>query len=141
MHQHGTLDIHNASDRPMTALATHLRRLLQFLEANHLHPPSEDIRIVEVGHVNQSDGTFHVRLEDFHSPLDYAIRFDELLQAGYPWLNMSCYGIHDKRLIVAIEVPSARPLRPGCATSVNLSGPSRIVLDSDWRTDSVLTIT
>ena len=88
-----------------------------------------------------SDGAAHIRQTDFRDPSDYATRFDELLQAGYPWLNMSCYGIHDGRLIVAIEIPSPRPLHPGCATSVNLSGPSRTVLDSGWRTDAVLTIT
>ena len=138
---HGTLGIHKTSDWFMTALATHLQRLLQFLEANDLHPPSEDVRIVEVGRVNQSDGTFHVRRVDFRSPLDYEMRFDELLQGGCPWLNISCYGVHDGWLIVAVEAPSPRPLQPGRVTSVNLSGPSRMVLDDDWRVDSVLTIT
>lgn len=124
----------------MTALATHLERLLRWLEAVGLHPPSKDVRIVEVSQVNPGDGTFHVRQEDFRRPSDYEMRFDELLQAGYPWLNISCYGIHDGCLVVAIELPSPRSLHPGCPTSVNLSGPSRIVLDRDWRIDSLLTI-
>ena len=123
----------------MSALAAHLERLLVWLKGIGLQPPSNGVLIVEVSHVNQSDGTVHIRRTEFRDPSDYAKRFDELLQ-GYPWLNMSCYGIHDGRLIVAIEVPSLRPLHPECATSVNLSGPSRIVLDSGWRTDSVLTI-
>ena len=125
----------------MSALDTHIEQLFGWLKGIGIQPPSKDVLIVEVNDVNQSDGTVHVRQTDFRRPSDYAIRFDELLQAGYPWLNLSCYGIQDGRLIVAVEVPSPRPLCPGCATSVNLSGPSRIVLDSDWRTDSVLTIT
>ena len=124
----------------MTALATHLQRLFQSLEVSGLQPPSKDVRIIEFNYVNQIDGTLHVRQMDFRNPSDYATRFDELLQAGYPWLNMSCYGVHDRWLIVAVEVPSPRPLHPGHATSVNLSGPSRIVLDRNWRVDSVLTI-
>jgi hypothetical protein len=105
----------------MSALATHLERLVGWLEGIGLKPHAKDVLIVEVSHLNQSDGTAHVRQTDFHEPSDYAMRFDELLQAGYPWLNMSCYGIHDGRLIVAIEIPSPSPLHPGCATSVNLS--------------------
>ena len=125
----------------MPALDTHIERLLRWLEGIGLEPPSKDVLIVEVNHVRQSDGTVHVRRTDFRDPSDYTIRFDELLEVGYPWLNMSCYGIYGGRLIVAVEVPSPRPLQPGRPTSVNLSGPSRIVLDSEWRADSVLKIT
>jgi hypothetical protein len=63
--------------------------------------------------------------------------FDELLAVGYTWLNMSCYGVHDGSLIVAIEVPSPRTLRPGYSTYVNLSGPPT---DHEWNIDAVLTI-
>jgi hypothetical protein len=124
----------------MTALATQLGRLLHWLEAIGLQLPSKDVRVVEVCEVNKDDGTFHVRQADFHKPTDYEMRFEELLQAGYPWLNMSCYGVHGGWLIVAVELPSPRPLNPGTPTSVNLSGPSRIVLDRNWQVDSVLTI-
>jgi hypothetical protein len=124
----------------MTALAAHLERLLNWLASIGLQPPSKDVRIVEVCEANIGDGRCHVRQADFRSPTDYEMRFEELLQAGYPWLNMSCYGIHDGSLIVAIEVPSPRPLHPGRTTPVNLSGPSRIVLERGWRVDSVLTI-
>ena len=71
---------------------------------------------------------------------EYEARVEELLQAGSPWLNMSCYGVHEGLLVVAIEVPSPRPLIPGHATSVNLSGPARIVVDHQWCVDSILTI-
>jgi hypothetical protein len=95
------------------------------------------MRIVEIG---PGIGTPGIRREALRRPLEYEARFEELLQAGYPWLNMSCYGVHEGLLVVAIEVPSPRPLAPGHATSVNLSGPARIVLDHQWCVDSVLTI-
>jgi hypothetical protein len=121
----------------MSALSDHLGRLLNWLGSIGLHPPSQDMRIVEIG---SGIGTPRVRREALLRPLEYEARFEELLQAGYPWLNMSCYGVHDGLLVVAIEVPSPRPLTPGHATSVNLSGPARIVLDHQWCVDSVLTI-
>jgi len=121
----------------MSALSQHLERLIDWLGSIGLHPPSRDMRIVEIG---SGIGTPHVRREALRKPLEYEGRFEELLQAGYPWLNMSCYDVHEGLLVVAIAVPSPRPLTPGHATSVNLSGPARIVLDHQWCVDSVLTI-
>ena len=112
----------------MSALSNYLDMLLHWLESIGLHPPSQDVRLVEV---SLGDGTYHVRRDELRKPLDYGARFEELLRIGYPWLNMSCYGVHDGSLIVAIEVPSPRVgLSPRCPTRVNLSGPARIVLDS-----------
>jgi hypothetical protein len=141
----------------MGPLFNHLHGLLRWLENSGLQPPSQDVRIIEVNAgVNSSDGKHHVRKDELRRPSEYENRFDELLQTGYRWLNLSCYGVHEGFLIVAVEVPSAtvahmtssgwspegkaRTLRPGCTTSVNLSGPARIVLDHQWRIDSVLTI-
>lgn len=121
----------------MRVLADHLERLLDWLGSIGLPPPSRDIRIVEIA---PGMGTPRVRREALLKALEYEGRFQELMQAGYPWLNMSCCGVHDGLLIVAIEIPSARPLTPGHATSVNLSGPANIVLDHQWCVDSVLTI-
>ena len=122
----------------MSVLSNHLDMLLHWLESIGLQPTSQDVRLLEV---NLGDGTYHVRRDELRKPLDYGARFEELLRAGYPWLNMSCYGVHDGLLIVAIEVPSPRVGHsPGFATPVNLSGPTRIVLDHQWHVDSVLTI-
>jgi hypothetical protein len=142
----------------MSALSIHLDRLLRWLESTELQPPSREVRIIEVNAdgFNRSDGKDHVRKDELRTPLEYENRFDELLQTGYRWLNLSCYGVYEGLLIVAVEVPSAtvaqmtpsgwspegkpRTLHPGCATSVNLSGPARIVLEHEWRVDSILTI-
>jgi hypothetical protein len=109
----------------MSALSIHLDRLFHWLPSVDLEPLTHDVRIVEVhcDAVNPDDGTYHVRRDELLTPSDYEARFEELLRAGYPWLNMSCYGVHQGLLLVAIEVPSPRPLQPGRATSVNLSGP------------------
>jgi hypothetical protein len=140
----------------MSALSNNLDRLFLWLNSIGLQPPSLDVRIVEVHpcDVNQNDGKCSIRREDLHKPSDYKSRFDELLQAGYPWLNMSCYGLYDGLLIVTIEIPSQsvprmtpsgwsdeqRVLYPGRDTSVNISGPARMVLDRGWNVDALLTI-
>src|SRR5260370_29845230 len=112
----------------MSALSRHLDRLLQRLDSFELQPSSREVRLVEISQVSRvsADGTYHVRRDQLRRPLDYESRFDELLKTGYVWLNMSCYGVHDRWLIVAIEVPGPRTLYPGCFTSVNLF----------WRTPS-----
>lgn len=110
----------------MSALSFHLDRLLHKLASMRLELPSQGVLIIEISQIRRvyADGTYHVRRDELRRPLDYETRFDELLQTGYTWLNMSCYGVHDGSLIVAIEVPGPRTLFPGCATSVNLSGPA-----------------
>jgi len=107
----------------MSALSSHLDRLFRWLPSVGPEPLTHDVRIVEpyCDAVNLEDGTYHVRRDDLLTPSDYEVRFEELLRAGYPWLNMSCYGFYEGSLLVAIEVPSPRPLRPGHSTSVNLS--------------------
>ncbi len=126
----------------MSALSSHLDRLLDRLESFGLQPSSRDVCIVEVSQISP-DGTYHVRRDQLHKPLDFESRFDELLATGYTWLNMSCYGVHDGSWIVAIEVPGPRALYPGCTTSVNLSwrtSPNGTDLDHEWNVAAVLTI-
>jgi hypothetical protein len=126
----------------MTALSVHLERLLGFVDGGGLQPPSRDLRIVEV-HNDQVDlrtGKSKCRRDDLRTPSDYAARFDELLSMGYAWLNMSCYGVWENVLLVAIEVPGSKQHSPGSFTSVNLSGPSRAVLDRGWSVETILTV-
>jgi hypothetical protein len=123
----------------LSALSFHLDRLLRWLEAMGLQPPSQDIRILEISQISpvSQDCTYHVRTDQLFSPLEYESRFNEILGTGYSWVNMSCCGIQDGSLIVIIEVPAPRTLYPGCSTSVNLSGPGT---DQAWNVARVLTI-
>jgi hypothetical protein len=135
----GRITFNEPYNSGMSALSSHLDRLLDWLDSDE-PPPSQDIRIVEINQFSRlsADGTYHVRRDELQKPLDYETRFDELLRTGYTWLNMSCYGVHDDLLIVAIEVPRGpRNLYPGCPTSVNLSGP-RIM--QKWNLDGLLAI-
>src|SRR5208337_1368660 len=114
-------------------LHLHLDRLLRSLRDAGLQPPSQDFRIVELP--QEGLGRFSTHRDALHTPSDYAIRFNELLRAGYRWINLSCYGVYDVHLIVAVELPGVddqSPLMPGRHTAVNLSGPARIVLEQNW---------
>jgi hypothetical protein len=138
----------------MSALSNHLERLLGWLESIGRTPPSRDVRIIEITEFDPRSGKYHARKGELREPSEYESRFDELLRTGYDWLNMSCYGVYDGFLIVAIEVPSAtvpewtasgwsqqaRALYPGCFTSVNLSGPQPGSGDDRWCVKSVLAI-
>jgi hypothetical protein len=112
----------------MTALTHHLERLRRFLDTIDPPPPCRDVRLVEM-----QSGEAEFRQDGLCTPSDYEARFDELLAAGYAWLNVSCYGVFGNFLVVGVEVPTSKRLLPGAPTPVNLSGPSRIVLDRGWK--------
>jgi hypothetical protein len=131
----------------MTALSNHLDRMFVWLRDIGLQPPSENVRFVEIkqSEYDAEDKTLHIRADQLCTSSEFESRFDELLRMGYFWINFSCYGVHDGLLVVGIEQPSfdkekPEPLRPGCNTSVNLSGPRYDVLADEWRVDQVLTI-
>src|SRR5258708_29995631 len=135
------------ADSVMSALSSHLDGLILWLETARGQVPSHEVRMLEVNtrEVNLKDGKYHVRKDQLRLPSQYESRFDELLQMGYPWLNLSCFGVYDGFLIVAVEVPTLPDVTPFRSslqqlTSVNISGPQSIVCDAAWALDSVLTI-
>ncbi len=116
-------------------LDQHLQRLLSFLSERGLQPPpTEHIKILEIGRASAGSGPLVVRASELLDPADYAQRFEELLDAGFAWLNLSCYGVVDGSLLVAVELPAAPSGAVG-GPSVNLSGPAQSVLERDWILD------
>lgn len=57
----------------------------------------------------------------------YRDRFAALLDEGYAWINLHLAGVVDGRWVVIVELPRERATARG--TSVNLSGPTRAVVD------------
>jgi len=92
-------------------------------------PGWKDVRLVEIGrgtrYVRAGDEpyAYHVDETALATPDGYAARFDELLGAGYSWINISCYGLLGETAIVAVELPQRATGVPRGRTSVNLSGP------------------
>jgi len=125
----------------MSELSNTLVALLDFLRERGLSPPVQTIRVVEIGPDTPIDprGRYRIQPADLREPHDYEERFDTLMKSGLPWINASCYGVHDDRLIVAFELPR-RTSRVTARTSLNYSGPQNSVLDDGWSVEHVLAI-
>src|SRR6478735_591825 len=121
----------------MNTLKENLQGLMKFLEKVDQVPPTRQIRIVEIDPNTTSDerGRLRVMRSALQPPEAYESRFDELIKAGLPWINMSSLGVEGEFLIVGIETP-----RGGRAshTSVNYSGPSVAVLQNGWGVDNAI---
>jgi len=98
--------------------------------------------IGDLGREANKRSCFRVSREQLQRPEHYETRFDELLKEGFSWINLSCYGVYDNCVVVAVEVPYREDgaLHPGCVTSVNLSGPRADVVSEGWRVDRVLLV-
>lgn len=125
----------------MSALADELQRLFEFLERRTGPLPTRRLRIVEIRRGQPADGRGRARVHrnDLREVHEYETRFDELMAAGLPWVNLSCYGVLDEALIVAVETP-APPPKPAKRTSVNISGPSAAVLRHGWDAEEMLAV-
>jgi hypothetical protein len=96
----------------------------------------------EIGKESRRRARLRVSRNQLRRPSDYDSRFDELLREGFSWLNMSCYGVYDGFVIVAIEVPYRKEgtLRPGSVTSVNLSCRTESASSSNWSVENLLLV-
>ena len=130
--------IHNS------ALSTCLRQLFDFLEQWELPPPTREVRIVEVSRPITIDerGRYVLSGDVLQKPSEYEARFDELMHSGWPWVNMSCFGVYNGFLIIGIVYPGYAPKeehrhRP---PSVNYSGPQTRVIQHGWDADEMMVI-
>jgi hypothetical protein len=126
----------------MSTLSQALEGLFAFLEARGQVPPvTRGLVIVEIPSGTPIDerGRFRVRSDQLLEEALYEKRFDELVGAGLPWINLSCYGVWNDMLVVAVELP-----RPGTTlagrTSVNHSGPTSSTRMHGWDAGEVLKI-
>jgi hypothetical protein len=76
-----------------------------------------------------NDGRPDILLKDLVPSHQYRERYEEILKSGYAWVNLSYVGNLDQTPIVTVELPhEARGIKE---TSVNLSGPSRAVVQAN----------
>jgi hypothetical protein len=69
------------------------------------------------------------------TPDEYSARFDELMTSDFAWLNMSYCGTLEGHGLVMIEYPRQPSVRRGTdpvPTSLNFSGPMKLVADAGW---------
>jgi len=105
----------------MSALTDHLERLVTWLRELGPIPDWHGVKLIEAKDVTWAAVSKIPRVA-LRSPAEYADHFDELLNRGYSWLNLSALGVLDGELIVCVELPRDTTGVFG-RTSVNLSGP------------------
>jgi len=109
----------------MSALRDSLNKLFAFLAEQGQVVPTSKVRIVEV----RSD----VAIDERGRP--------RLNRAnGFSWINISCCGLDGEHLVVSVETPRETG-RSHAQTSINVSGPTRGVLDHDWDVSEALALT
>jgi hypothetical protein len=125
----------------MISFSNALQGLIDYLEAQDNLLPARDVRVIEISPKTNLDeaGRFRIRRQEFCEPADYETRFDTLIRSGLPWINLSCYGISDGKLIVAIEFPQGVS-NSSTKTSINYSGPATAVVEHGWNASQVLAI-
>ena len=135
----------------------HIKKLsdvLNYIVAEEKRLPSSyEIKIAEISEMTpRVDGhwprTDHRRSQvRLQAPSKYESRWDELLRAGYSWINIGTYGMHHGRiLVVGVEVPTStyvwgqkRPLFPGHPTEVMIFGApiGNTNFDAGWQLEIV----
>jgi hypothetical protein len=109
-----------------------LRQLFQFVCDGPGKPPSpQSVLIAELKPEEFVIGPPRVKQESLRTPEEYEARFQELLDAGFAWLNMNYAGAFRGQGLVLIEYPRSVARSKG-RTSVNFSGPPRLVADAGW---------
>jgi hypothetical protein len=123
----------------MTTLSECLEELLEGMTKRSIDPPSAEYKIAEIGprHPLDARGRLRIARSALLTPHEYEPRFRELLAAGIPWINVSCYGIVNGYVIVGIETPEQSSVASS-RTSVNYSGPPAKVLAHGWDGSEIL---
>jgi hypothetical protein len=92
------------------------------------------------GHDERGYPVFHAA--ELIKAQNYDERFSFLLNEGYPWINVSYYGNIRGLGLIAIELPGPQRKDPKFVgkTSVNVSGPSKRVLERGGDTEPYIVL-
>ncbi len=113
-------------------LDENLRQLFRFMRGGPRQPPPPaSVLIAELGPDDFEGGPPRIREKSLRTPTEYEARFTALLGSGFAWLNMSYCGVLRGHALVLIECPRDVARGKG-ATSVNFSGPPKLVADAGW---------
>ncbi|MBV8166627.1 MAG: hypothetical protein JO021_07530 [Alphaproteobacteria bacterium] len=125
----------------MSALSDALAQLTNFLATDGPVPETRGIKIFEVNtRPSDASGRILVPGVELLPPEEFEPRFRDRLAQNLPWINVSCFGVHQNELIVGVEWPNYRSTQRAVRTSINYSGPPDIVLEHGWDVRAVLSI-
>ncbi len=113
--------------------------LASLLSSLNLPAVPREIRVIEIlpGDYGE-DGYLRVPSARVLLSDDFSSRFDQLVRAGYSWINLNYLGMHEGAAVVAVEVPRHATGAP--KPSINYSGPPRVVSESMGEAATVLRV-
>jgi ketosteroid isomerase-like protein len=128
--------------RQVRSLADHVEELVRFCQRIASPVPAFSTKLF----LDTSDP--HVRYDrrwivepgSLLTAAEFAPRFNEMLTAGYSWVNLSAHGVFREALIVGVELPRETTGVPVGLTAVNYSGPPNALNGApDWDFNLVVT--
>ena len=121
----------------MRELQHQISLLIDWMEQREKCPAWERIRILDTTRADVCWKPkilgWQVATESLVPTEDYEQQFHTLVHAGYSWINLSLYGVHEDSLVVGIELPSESSKVPPGKTSINFSGPAIRNGKVDWQ--------
>jgi hypothetical protein len=126
---------------PPEKLNDHLQQLFALVAGGPGRPPiPTSILIAELKPDDLDGGRTRVREERLQTPEQYEVRFAELLDSGFAWVNLNYCGLLRENALVLIEHPRSPSSATG-PTSVNYSGPPKLVADAGWNALAYVSLT
>lgn len=111
-------DLYPKTPEGVDALAYHLKRLSRFLAEACPGLTWTDVRFLDCPPTEVAPSSPMARTLDECRPF-----FEELMNAGHSWINMSAVGVESDTLLVRFGWPNYHNTVPREYVSVNLSGP------------------
>lgn len=114
-----------AGRRQLLHLSVYLEELLEFCQrvAGPVPPWTEAFVYDGSDGPLGREGPKSIRVEALVSLEAFAPRFEELLGRGYPWVRLSVRGVHERRLVLEVAVPTEASGVPRGRTVVKYDGP------------------
>jgi hypothetical protein len=119
----------------MSELRKHFERLMAFAKQSDFRKPFSQVYFVEnrkINHSNNSEIADEISRRDIISFEDYEDRFNEILNQGHSWVNLSFAGTMDDALLIVVELPNYKNTVLFEWVSVNPSLPEKRVVENDW---------
>ena len=127
----------------MSELRKHFERLMEFAKQNNFRQPFSQVYFAEEKSIRRffdSESADEISQQDIFTFEGYENRFSEILNQGHSWINLNFAGRLDDNLLLIVELPNYKNSVPFEWVSVNLSLPTKNVIENNWDVSSFIKI-
>lgn len=126
----------------MASLRDEIQQVVELARRQGL-PAYNDMVVVFTGPKGRltNDGKMVVDAGEIQPVAAAEPKWNELLGAGHPWINVTCGGVYRGDLLIVVETGRTDNLKPGIRTSVNHSGAMQGVVDAGWDAEAMTVVT